>query len=237
MRKLTASENAHLKSFTELHECDSIDIFFENQGQWGEPEEPGALTAVFDGVSGFEGVVLDPGLERCMVGISDLSSCWGTVDTLPRLRGEFSIKEFFDCLLDPPPELVREEPAPAEAEFYSQLRVIDSAPRAANGMMTAVRIQPGVNSLEIYFIDSGLDRTPEYENEYIRMDVDYCGYLDALLMTKGTFGWQYLFTEASSRDERFRDFSDRLAYMLELFPRIFPEYDYTPLRDRLEARR
>ena len=36
------------------------------------------------------------------------------------------------------------------------------------------------------------------------MDVDYCEYLDALLLTKGTFGWQYLFTEASLRDDRFQ---------------------------------
>jgi hypothetical protein len=236
VRELSTTEQAHLKSFTELQECDSVDILFENMGQWGEADEPGALTAVFDGMTGFEGVVLDPELERRMVGVSDLSSCWSTVDALPRLRGEFAIKEFFDCLFDPSPQLGREGSPPEEVEFYSQLRIIDSAPRAANGMMSAVRIQPGVNPLEIFFIDSGLDRTPEYENEYIRMDVDYCGYLEALLATKGTFGWQYLFTEASIRDERFRDFSDRLTYMLELFPRLFPDHDYAPLRARLEAR-
>ncbi|GAA1677576.1 hypothetical protein [Streptomyces yatensis] len=236
MRELSFTEKAHLKSFNELRQCSSVDVLFENLGIWGEAEPPGTLRGVFENLSGWEGVILDPGLENCMVGISEMSSCWTTVGTSRRLRGEFSIKEFFDCLLDLPPEPGRDGSPSKESEFYSQLRIIDYAPRAANGMLSAVRVQPSVNPLEIWFIDSNLDRTAEYEDECIRMDVDYCGYLEALVMTKGVFGWQYLFTEASIRDERFRDFADNLTYMLELFPRLFPDYDYSPLLARLEAR-
>jgi hypothetical protein len=29
----------------------------------------------------------------------------------------------------------------------------------------------------------------------VRLDIDYCGYLDALTVTKGVSGWQYLFAD------------------------------------------
>lgn len=234
MRQLSAVETAHLKSFTELRDCNSIEVEFDKEGLWGEQMQD--IAHVFDSLPGWDGVILDPRLEQGMVGISELSSCWHTVDTPHRLNGEFCIKEFFDGLLDPPPDLGWDGSSPEEVQFFSELRVIDDTPRAANGLLAAVRIQPHVNPLEIWYYDKDLDRTPGFDTDYLRMDVDYCEYLDALLLTKGTFGWQYLFTEASLRDDRFRNIVADLTYMLELFPQLFPDYDYTTLARRLEER-
>ncbi|MGI5424124.1 hypothetical protein [Streptomyces sp. CA-179760] len=55
-------------------------------------------------------------------------------------------------------------------------------------------------------------------------------------MTKGTFGWQYLFTDVSLRGDDFGETGRRLNDMLTVFPELFPGYDYQPLRSRLAAR-
>lgn len=68
------------------------------------------------------------------------------------------------------------------------------------------------------------------------MDVDYCGYLAALLVTKGTYGWQYLFADVSLADDIHHHTVENARRMLEVFPRLFPGYDYAPLAARLEAR-
>ncbi len=68
------------------------------------------------------------------------------------------------------------------------------------------------------------------------MDITYCQYLDALLLTKGTYGWQYLYTDISLRRGDFDETVRYLRGMLEVFPEIFPQHDYRELRERLEAR-
>ena len=68
------------------------------------------------------------------------------------------------------------------------------------------------------------------------MDIDYCAYLAALRVTKGTFGWQYLFTEVSLAEEDYKNTARRLTDMLDVFPRLFPAHDYSELRARLEER-
>ncbi|TDC88607.1 hypothetical protein E1161_23530 [Saccharopolyspora aridisoli] len=234
MRDLTDTEQAHLESFNEIRECEYVVVDFEHEGVWGE--EFGDLASVFEDLPDWEGTILDPSLAQGVVGISELSSCWHTVDTRRHLSGEFSITEFYECLLRRPPDLGWDGSPPDEIRFFSELRVIDDTPRAANGLMGAVRIQKDVNPLEIWYYDKDLSRTPGFDLDYLRMDLDYHGYLDALLLTKGTFGWQYLFTEAPLHNERFREIAADLKYMLELFPNIFPDHDYTDLAKRLEDR-
>lgn len=67
------------------------------------------------------------------------------------------------------------------------------------------------------------------------MEVTYREYLDALLVTKGTYGWQYLYTDVSL-GRGFGGVRRYLQGMIELFPEIFPNHDYSPLVERLEAR-
>ncbi|MFB9537262.1 MULTISPECIES: hypothetical protein [Streptomyces] len=95
------------------------------------------------------------------------------------------------------------------------------------GHLAALRVQPGVTNPDLWFDAGPLGLH--------RMDIDYCTYLDALRMTKGTFGWQYLFTEVSLAQEDYEGAARRLSEMLDLFPRFFP-YDYSEIRARLEER-
>jgi hypothetical protein len=69
------------------------------------------------------------------------------------------------------------------------------------------------------------------------MDIDYCQYLRTLAITKGTYGWQKLCRDIASLDED--DMSGiraDMAEMLEVFPALFPDHDYEPLRIRLAER-
>ncbi|MEV0701148.1 hypothetical protein AB0I53_25015 [Saccharopolyspora sp. NPDC050389] len=69
-----------------------------------------------------------------------------------------------------------------------------------------------------------------------RLDLDYAGYLEALRITKGTFGWQFLFADVSLSDDEFDVTCQFMEIMLDVFPKLFPEHDYEPLRARLAER-
>ncbi|RJO78426.1 hypothetical protein D5S18_05940 [Nocardia panacis] len=91
-----------------------------------------------------------------------------------------------------------------------------------------MRIQRGVSPLEIWFHDRS--------DGPVRLDLDYCGYLEALVRTKGCFGWQYLFADVSLADHEHHHSLDNMRRMLEVFPKLFPEHDYTDLAERLNQR-
>ncbi|MFI9047085.1 hypothetical protein [Streptomyces sp. NPDC053427] len=60
------------------------------------------------------------------------------------------------------------------------------------------------------------------------MDVDLCGYLDALCVTKGAYGWQYLFTDVSLAEDDHEVTAEFLTEMLAVLPDVFPAHDYEP---------
>lgn len=68
------------------------------------------------------------------------------------------------------------------------------------------------------------------------MDLDYLGYLEALAVTKGAYGWQYLFTDLSLLNDDLHHVVESVKAMLRRFPDLFPQHDYTQLRERLEER-
>lgn len=57
-----------------------------------------------------------------------------------------------------------------------------------------------------------------------------------MLVTKGTAGWQYLFADVDFKSPWMQEVGSELKTMLATFPALFPQYDYAPLRARLEAR-
>ncbi|OKI38305.1 hypothetical protein A6A29_10030 [Streptomyces sp. TSRI0281] len=97
-------------------------------------------------------------------------------------------------------------------------------------------MQPKVDPLEIWYsaiADIGGD---PYLPGFIKMNITYCQYLDAMILTKGTYGWQYLYTDISLSRGDFHETVKYLQGMLSVFPEIFPQHDYGDLRARLEAR-
>ncbi|GAA2929256.1 hypothetical protein GCM10011428_53120 [Streptomyces violaceus] len=236
MDSATRRERDYLRMVEELRACDSIVVFDDlvgaedlEGGNLGRPlsEQAAEVRSLTQGRPGWDGVTLDPEIEQCGLRFPEIGSQWATVKGLPRLSGEFRLPMFYDALFAVPPRLAQDG-STGSAVDYTQLREIDGHPQSGTGFLAAVRVQPHTSPLEIWVW------SPEVGPK--RMDLDYCGYLDALLITKGAYGWQYLFTDVSLADDLFHQVVSNVEVMLGSFPELFPDYDYAPLAARLEAR-
>ncbi|WP_328547846.1 hypothetical protein [Streptomyces platensis] len=234
MRTLSDNEERHVKSLDELRTSSSIEIDFHEQGTW-KPQLDANPIAV-NILPQFENVTLGNDLRECNLRITELSCRWRTVESSPQLGGEFTITDLYDAILLSPPKFTADVAAQEDLQVYPDLRVVDFTQHAGTGQMAAIRIQPHVDPLEIWYYDMNLSRAPSHDSDLIKMDLTYCEYLDTLLLTKGTFGWQYLFTDISLSGNAFRHTVEQLKRMLELFPAVFPDHDYSSLAARLEAR-
>ncbi|MFJ2202817.1 hypothetical protein ACIQPP_49155 [Streptomyces violaceusniger] len=93
-----------------------------------------------------------------------------------------------------------------------------------------------MSPLEIWYCDIADIGGDPYPPGYIKLDLSYSQYLEAPLLAKGVFGWQYLYAKMSLRDTSWSNVRNRLKVMVDVFPELFPQYDYTELRERFEAR-
>ncbi|MEV0644840.1 hypothetical protein AB0I28_06215 [Phytomonospora sp. NPDC050363] len=195
-----------------------------------ELREPAAETTVDE-------VVLDAALYERSVGFGAIAGQWTTVEPYAPVTGEFYLEPLAQAVSADPPDftsmLDSDDEAEEEERVAADLRVIDSAPFTGSGSYTAIRLQPGVTDPEVWFDDHTLGLW--------RMDLDFPAYAEFLLLTKGAFGWQHLFTRAPLGEWEFQSAARRIANMLDALPRLFPDHDYTPLlarsRERLDAAR
>ncbi|MGW3622051.1 hypothetical protein [Streptomyces sp. NPDC000880] len=226
MTILTPYESLWLEVLEELKNSPAIHVY-------SDLEEPidellaDARTAASEIAEDY-GVNLDPMLSQCYLRFTRLGSSWETTEQYPHVSGEFSIASLQRELEEPPPELGWVNPSADDLQLLSELRAIDGTPDSGVGTLAALRIQPGVDNPEIWF-----DHGPRGA---WKMDIDYRGYLEVLRVTKGTFGWQYLFTDVSLRSDDFEAVGRRLADMIKVFPALFPGHDYESLRTRLAER-
>jgi hypothetical protein len=116
----------------------------------------------------------------------------------------------------------------AERALYKDLRIIDETPQTGSGRMSLLRATPGATDPGVWFFDTRQGAMPT--------ELDYPGYLEALFVTKGVIGWQYLYCAPEDCGMGFIPIVDGLKEMLDVFPRLFPDHDYTDLRARLEER-
>ncbi|QIP88024.1 hypothetical protein GLX30_32915 [Streptomyces sp. Tu 2975] len=234
MRKPTEIESAHIASVDEILACDLMTVEDHEMEELGEQLE--AAPGVFLLLPEWKDVPLGSELARRTPRFNGLGCRWRTKEPLAPFEGEFWITDLFVALLQEPPDLAWEGTPAEESALYEQFRVVDSTPVAATGQFTAVRVQPGVAPLELWYYDMDLNTVEGRDRQYVRLELTYPDYLDALLLTKGTFGWQYLFADVSLRSEGFERVLFSLRSMVEAFPRLFPDHDYSDLRARLEAR-
>lgn len=246
MQHFTANEERHLASLSELANCPYMDVEHKEVDQLTPPLVD--LPALTDFSEKWQGVQLDDGIVSHGLRFSEFGASWSTLTEedmdeetedltdleLPEIHGEFFLRPLHDILSQPtgPADPVETE---FQRSFLSELRVMDHTPRSGAGILTYLRLEPGTSPLEIWYSDIAAIGAAPYPPGFIRMDITYSEYLDALLLTKGTYGWQYLYTNTSLAD----GFSETVEYlegMLGLFPQIFPNYDYSDLRARLEAR-
>ncbi|MFF4231937.1 hypothetical protein [Streptomyces sp. NPDC001820] len=221
-------ENTWLGVFEEMRNCTSIRMSRDHQGPLSLPI--GDAPKAFADLAEWENIQLEPSLQRCYLRFSNLAACWGTDDSEsdPLIAGEFDITHIYKALTRDAPDPGWADPSVEERQMLPELRAFDGTTMTGAGHLTMLRIQRGVGNPQVWF-----NKAPFGPH---LMDIDYCGYLEALRITKGTFGWQFLFTEVSLADSGHEATTERLTNMLDVFPGLFPDHDYEPLRARLADR-
>src|SRR5882757_5714684 len=179
MRRLTRNEKLHFRSYAELRDSSRITVDFADFGELGG-ELTGNESDVFDILPEWSGVILDPALQECILHISRLGIRWRAEASFCSFGGEFCVAELYGSLLAPPPDVAWTGSSEFERQLYSELRVIDYAPRAGVDEFAAIRVQDGVNPLEIWYYNPDLGAAGERGVDCVKMSVSYCEYLDAL---------------------------------------------------------
>ncbi|MEV8310346.1 hypothetical protein AB0P36_24080 [Streptomyces flavidovirens] len=232
MKSLTPNEERHQESLDELRRSDAFDVLFDEQQKlWFALDE---FLPLSDTKAEWADLELGPDLLRCSLRFKRISSQWRLTGSRQDLAGEFSLPHFYKTLIGAAPRAT-DDASENDRQLFSELRIIDSTPRDATGQAALVRIQLAKDPLEIWYQDRDLYDSVNNPQACVRTTLNYCEYLDALRLTKGTFGWQLLFTDVLLRDT-LQHRAETLTEMLEVFPAAFPAHDYTSLAERLEAR-
>ncbi|MEV4258885.1 hypothetical protein AB0J52_37485 [Spirillospora sp. NPDC049652] len=175
-------------------------------------------------LAGTTGAPPPAGLAECFHRFRQLGRQWETAAS--EVSGEF----FLTDLAHARPQAYEswiESWADQERFPSSELRIVDEHPVTGTGGFTGVRLRPG-GEPELWW------STIQYADW--RLDIGYREYLDALLLTRGAFSWQFLFTAAPLASEEFDQVRARLERTLDELPALFPADDFSGLRRRFEER-
>ncbi|MCD9194182.1 hypothetical protein [Streptomyces albireticuli] len=226
MEDLTQCERGLVAMLDELRACPQVALHRDDL--WPADESFGDADTVFARIAEWYGVALDPALKRCFFRFAGIMAHWSADAGGRELSGEFTLCDLLSLVADQPPDLGVEFGSEFERELEPRLRVLDDTRFAGAGKLTALRIEPDTPDPELWFFD--------VSRGFFKLDIDYCGYLEALPLTKGVHGWQYLFTDVRLADEAFRGVLADMRNMLDVLPGLFPDHDYTALTDRLAQR-
>ena len=195
MRTPTGIEQRLLQAQQEiLQNCPEFAVVRSITGDLGEffSEAP----ALFSYLPDWQGVQLSTQLCVGSPRISEIANCWNREPSdTAEIGGEFRVTDLsLRCSSTSRPGLVR---------FHGRrARVLHTVAchrrhptLAAMGQLAAIRIQPEVDPLEIWYYDMELTSIESWTRQYVRLDLTYTEYMEQLAITKGTFGWQYLFAE------------------------------------------
>ncbi|WP_327421490.1 hypothetical protein OG612_30975 [Streptomyces sp. NBC_01527] len=232
MKPLTPNEELHQESLDELRRSEAFDVLFDEQQKlWFALDE---FLPLSETKAEWADLTLSPELLRCSLRFKRISGQWRLTGSPGELAGEFSLPHLYKALIGAAPRPASDA-SESDRQLFSELRIIDSTPRDATGQAAFVRIQSGKEHLEIWYQDRDLYDPVTNSQACVRTCLSYCDYLDALRLTKGTFGWQLLFADVTLRDA-LQHRAEKLSEMIDTFPAAFPAHDYTALTERLEAR-
>lgn len=227
MRHLTPYERRLTQMQEEIGGNERMSVWEEhNDGIARLDEDAGATLQV---IAEKYGMGLAPYFHQSFVRFNCLWTRWRLEDA--ELNGEFRIGNLPEALATVPPPFSVNSSSAAERQLHSELRVIDDRPDSGTGHQATLRLQPGISDPQLWYFHLGLGT--------LRMDINYQQYLDALILTKGTSGWQFLFCDITKDLRGTYDFevaSRQLKTMLDVFPELFPGHDYSGLRARLKER-
>ncbi|MEI5036274.1 hypothetical protein RB201_37320 [Streptomyces sp. S1A(2023)] len=197
---------------------------FENKGisiRLGDSAE------VFGELAEYERLHLSESLSPCFSRIQSIGIQWQTEDDQP-ITGELTLPHLLNSIYSGAPTSPPESATAGQREVFTQLRIIDDQSRWGGNSFTAIRVHPGVTDPELWHfsVTHGLKK----------LDLKYCEYFEALLVTKGVYAWQFLFSETSFRDREHEHTRQRMKRMLHVLPHLFPAEDYSNLEARLRER-
>ncbi|MCI2420867.1 hypothetical protein MOQ72_25790 [Saccharopolyspora sp. K220] len=180
---------------------------------------------VYGSLSEDYGLPLSPAVRGYFFRYDEIKAHWRSLNPNSDLVGEFRLSHIYSGRRM---SYIWEGTNDQERELYQQLLIFDDTPQTGTGRMAMMRTPRGTTDPEIWYFDM--------HDGAMEMDLDYGAYLDTLLATKGTIGWQYLFCDKGMGDQGFDPIAQELKEMLEVFPRLFPDHDYSNLRARLRER-
>ncbi|GAA2363927.1 hypothetical protein GCM10009854_49570 [Saccharopolyspora halophila] len=225
MENLTDCEAKLLHALRELEESTSVRIFFKDVqdggATFGNPE------LVFREASNAFNFSLPDSMKQSVTRFSPFACHWRIERDNFKITGEFNLHHLIKALEKEPPSLDWDN-TQEEQDLYWQFRVIDDFPGGGTDSYAALRIDPDLHTPQVWYHDM--------RRGAVQLDIDYSTYLHMVTITKGTIGWQYLFSQVDLGRSEFQNFTTRLEHMLGVFPDIFPEHDYLNLHERLEAR-
>ncbi|MFJ1749603.1 hypothetical protein ACIOJD_25635 [Streptomyces sp. NPDC088116] len=227
-------ERKHAASIEAIRSCQSLHV---------EHSAIGDLEEGFDELPDPEeynrdwrGLQLDATMVEQPLRFSQLNIHWQTRDPLPKFSGEYSIPPAGEILLQLPDPISADLKDHFQRDFLGQLRRIDSAYRSSLGFISCLRMTPLTSPIEVWFAAMENIGQSQYPSGYVRLDLDYHGYMEALLLTKGFHGWQFLFADLAFGSGEGTYIVEGVRRALETLPSLFPHEDFTELQRRLEAR-
>ncbi|MDQ1012573.1 hypothetical protein QFZ82_007058 [Streptomyces sp. V4I23] len=212
------------KALLELKDATGIDV---NKAHFGDVSpllsDP---ASVFESMAE-DGLPLSQKVREYFFRHDEITACWRLEHEDSVMVGEFRLCHVMRAVTENYLSDIWESDND-QRDLYEELRVFDDTPRTGTGRLAALRATDGATDPEIWFFD--------LREGAMKMELDYAGYLEAVLTTKGVLGWQYLFCAPEDCGTGFASVANRLNEMLTTLPRLFPDYDYSELRARLEAR-
>lgn len=180
--------------------------------------------AAFALLENFSKVTLDKSLAEHHIRNRELGLHWYT-DSSIGAGGEFILRELVEAVMSGPPnsDAVYDE---HDRELFGHLRVVDYQPYGGSGSFSAIRLVDGSVAPHMWTYDIG--------HGAAELELDYPGYLDALLVTKGFYGWQYLYTDIRLDDHP--SLANLLRTNLAFLTGSMPGPDYSDLETRLAER-
>ncbi|MDI3385035.1 hypothetical protein QIS99_02215 [Streptomyces sp. B-S-A8] len=211
------------KTFKEIHDSSDLTAW---ETQFGEvPRYLDDPEYVFGSLAQDYGLPFSPAVQRNFFRFDKISAYWESTEEGSELVGEFQLNHVYSRRLM---SHTWEGTDDWERNLYKELRIFDNTPRTGSGRMAGLRASPGTTDPEIWFFDM--------RQGAMEMELDYGTYLDTLMVTKGAIGWQYLFCDAGFGDSGFTPIVGGLKEMLDVFPRLFPDHDYSDLKARFRER-